>query len=858
VDKEGRITVITIPTEEGEEVDKLVLPAENNKGEPIAGNSDVSWSPGGRYLAIEHGAKNQFTVVSIADLSDPAGEEKETNATIVGDEEDDVKSDSEPLEETPKLKLNGIYQVTPSRFNSGDVYWGHSRTTYSDIPDGETISSLPSDTLYFMTDRDVVSDVKSPWGTRAPLPHLKKDWVIYALPLPKKKTEESTEDESMIDIDFDSRLSSPYPNGGATELIPVQAAMFESALKVVELMEDLLASNETDGSEDSREEIPNPFQIFISTVTPDIDIDFENNDDMDDILYHDENAFARQAYRIGSIPPGKYVGILSQLSDSPSLLLLQKTGPAYTLKLFKMSAPDTFTQNGDYSPLDFPILNLGGGLSTTRDHWYLKLLDGVKVVENNIGGLLDLMDSIAAGGDDKKEGETSMIDQSNLIISIYPKLEYQQMFADAWRMMRDYFYDPNMHGVDWNDIFNRYQPLVARCAKREELDDILSQMGSEVSALHVFVYGGEYEDPTHGDKKMKAIHSVASLGATFARDVELGGYILNELYLSDPDFAAMDEKAIYSPLSNKVMRLSGQKGLKAGDAIVSINNENVMEVPDMHMLLRGTAGHSVRLDVLRKGSNFTESIVTVPISGSSAAGLRYAAWEYRTRVNAMKLAKDNGFTCGYIHLRDMDGSNSIDAFTRNFFPDYDKQALIIDVRHNNGGSIDSWLITELQRRAWSYFQGRATNVNNGGLGWNEQFAFRGHLVVLMNENTASDGEGFSRGVMELGLGKTVGVRTWGGGIWLSSDNHLVDNGILSAPEVGVYNDNTDWGMGIENMGVDPDIVVDNDPRQVELGNDQQLQKAIEVLKNWLEQEPIVLPKNPGPHPDTSLKFGTCK
>ena len=150
-----------------------------------------------------------------------------------------------------------------------------------------------------------------------------------------------------------------------------------------------------------------------------------------------------------------------------------------------------------------------------------------------------------------------------------------------------------------------------------------------------------------------------------------------------------------------------------------------------------------------------------------------------------------------------------------------------------------------------YWKSRTTNITTGGLGWDEQFAFRGHIVVLIDEKTSSDGEGFARGVSELGLGKLVGTRTWGGGIWLSSDNHLVDGGIATAPEVGTYNNKFGWGLGIEQMGVEPDVVADNDPRETFDGRDEQLEKAIEVLRDWIKDEPVVLPKDPGPHRDMS-------
>jgi len=171
-----------------------------------------------------------------------------------------------------------------------------------------------------------------------------------------------------------------------------------------------------------------------------------------------------------------------------------------------------------------------------------------------------------------------------------------------------------------------------------------------------------------------------------------------------------------------------------------------------------------------------EPLIVVPMTSEESEDLTYAAWEWKTRESAKTLAAESGFTCGYIHLQSMSGASAMDSFVRGFYPDYDKDALIIDVRNNRGGNIDSWILDALQKRAWMYWESRSTNITNGGLGWDMQFAFRGHIVVLINEHTSSDGEGFARGVSELGLGKLVGTRTWGGGIWLSSDNHLVDGG----------------------------------------------------------------------------------
>ena len=226
-----------------------------------------------------------------------------------------------------------------------------------------------------------------------------------------------------------------------------------------------------------------------------------------------------------------------------------------------------------------------------------------------------------------------------------------------------------------------------------------------------------------------------------------------------------------------------------------------MDMPDIHMLLRNTAGESVRLDVLRVESTSKlremrkrllqndeavegispEPLIAVPMTSEESGNVAYAAWEWKSRKRAKSLAAAAGFSCGYAHLQSMSGAPSIDSFVRGFYPDYDKDALIIDVRNNRGGNIDSWILDSLQRTAWMYWESRSSNITTGGLGWDMQFAFHGDLVVLINEHTSSDGEAFARGVSELGLGKLVGTRTWGGGIWIwfSSDNHLVlvDDGI---------------------------------------------------------------------------------
>ena len=368
-----------------------------------------------------------------------------------------------------------------------------------------------------------------------------------------------------------------------------------------------------------------------------------------------------------------------------------------------------------------------------------------------------------------KDLEGNRADTEGLSLSVWPQLEHQQMFKDAWRMLRDYFYDPNLHAVDWEGMFDRYLPLVKRCAKREELDDggflsavcflflqhcphaclpmpVLRQLVGELSALHSFVYGGEYPSPHHGDKQLESINEIATLGAVLRRSEEFRGLEVVKIPLRDVDLHHTDGEARYSPLSHQSLRNTGQQGLEPGDVIVAVNGQSVV---DGHIgaLLRNTAGQSVRLDVLRiastsrlrrlremtrqaKGNNETveseeeegfipEPLIVVPITPEQGDDLNYAAWEWKTRLSAKSLAKESGFGCGYLHLRDMSGAPAINAFARDFYSDYDKEAFIIDVRNNRGGNIDSWLLDVLQRKAWMFWQGRSSNITNGGLGWDQ-------------------------------------------------------------------------------------------------------------------------------------------
>lgn len=411
------------------------------------------------------------------------------------------------------------------------------------------------------------------------------------------------------------------------------------------------------------------------------------------------------------------------------------------------------------------------------------------------------------------------VDLSGWKFPVIPREDWKQIFTDAWRMERDFFYDKNMHGVDWEAMYKRYLPLVDRVTTRSELSDVIGRFVGELSALHTSVRGGDQRSDTRNI-------SVASLGATFSRDESNNGYRIDYIYKADPDYP--DEK---SPLDDPYLNV------KVGDIITQVNGKDALSANDIGALIRNQVGKQVRITL--KTADTKRDIIVKPIA--SAYNLRYRDWEYGNRKDVEVKGNDD---IGYLHLRAM-GSNDINQFYREFYPIFNKSGLIVDVRYNFGGNIDSFILEKLLRKAWMYWKGRS-----GQPYWNMPYAFRGHIVILVNENTYSDGEAFADGFKKLGLGTSIGMRTWGGEIWLNSQNRLSDNGLARAPMFGVYGDNGKWL--IEGRGFEPDIEIDNLPHASFKGEDAQLDAAINLLNKLIKEDPRPVPAPPA-YPDKSFK-----
>lgn len=406
-------------------------------------------------------------------------------------------------------------------------------------------------------------------------------------------------------------------------------------------------------------------------------------------------------------------------------------------------------------------------------------------------------------------------------LHLQPKQEWQQIFHDAWLMHRDSLFDANMRGLNWQSVKQKYQPLLDRLTEREELNDIFEQMMGELNTLHSQVRGGDINtDPARPE--------LATLGAQYKQTSQ--GLQITHIYRNDPEI--IDRLA---PLAKPGIDVS------TGDIISAINGLPVSSLADLNMALLNQAGKQVLLDLSRAGAQL--KVIVTPGSARDDYMLRYYDW---VTVNQQKVQQaDNEI--GYLHLRAM-GSGDIETFAREFYAQYKKQGLIIDVRRNNGGNVDSWIIEKLLRRAWSFWQ-----IRNGESFTNMQQTFRGHLVVLADQFTYSDGETFTAGIKALKLGTVIGKQTAGAGVWLTGRNSQSDNGMARVAEYPVYAMDGRWIT--EGTGIKPDVEVDNLPYATFNGQDAQLDAAIKLLKKEIKKNPVKplnakpLPKDIGPATD---------
>ena len=404
------------------------------------------------------------------------------------------------------------------------------------------------------------------------------------------------------------------------------------------------------------------------------------------------------------------------------------------------------------------------------------------------------------------------VDLSNMKIWVNHHEEWHQIFVESWRQMRDFFYAPNMHGLDWKAMRDKYEVLVPFVNHRIDLTYVIGEMIGELSIGHSYVGGGDYPKKT----KIK----LGLLGARLSR-TDGGFYRINEILPG-----ANWSEELRSPL------LDPGVNVKAGDYIIAVNGKTTSDMADIYASLENTAGKQVELTVNSKASaDGARKVIVIPIADEKP--LYYYRW---VEHNIHYVDSVTNGKVGYLHIPNM-GTDGLNEFMKHFYPQITRKALIIDDRGNGGGFV-SPLVTERLAKQLVYFE---MTRNSGG--HPDPDMILGPKVLLFNEYSASDGDIFPWRFKTYHLGTTIGKRSWGGVVGIRGTLPFVDGGFLDRPEFAPYaQDGSGWV--IEGHGVDPDIVQDNDPWLEYTGTDQQLDKGIAVILEQLKTQQKNVPAVP--------------
>jgi tricorn protease len=396
--------------------------------------------------------------------------------------------------------------------------------------------------------------------------------------------------------------------------------------------------------------------------------------------------------------------------------------------------------------------------------------------------------------------------------------EWNQIFEKAWRYERDYFYDPNMHGRDWNAVYKRYAPLMPFVKHRADLNYVLDQVNGELSVGHSFVRGGDFPE--------LATATGGLLGADFV--AKKGKWQINRIYTSES----------WNPSLNGPLDQPGMK-IKEGYYLVGINHQEISAEENLYEYLDGTAENQTTLHINSKPT-FKDAwkVVVKPIKSENSLRQRNWVEDNRRKVDALSEGR-----LGYIWVPNTSGPRFV-SFNRYFFAQQDKEGAVIDERFNGGGLLDDYMVDLLTRKP----RAALTNEVPNGKPMRLPAEIMGPKVLLINELAGSGGDFFPWVFRQQKAGLLIGATTWGGLVKSSIHYRLIDGGSLTAPDNAVFDPvKNEWVA--ENKGVAPDIAIRQNAKALELGNDPQLERAvIELLKQLKGTKKATITPPPFPKP----------
>ncbi|MGQ9534826.1 MAG: S41 family peptidase [bacterium] len=399
--------------------------------------------------------------------------------------------------------------------------------------------------------------------------------------------------------------------------------------------------------------------------------------------------------------------------------------------------------------------------------------------------------------------KSGWLDLSRIKVLIEPKIEWKQMYRDAWRLQRDHFWTKNMSGIDWKKVYEKYLPLLERIGTRSEFSDLVWEMQGELGTSHAYEWGGDYRDEPR--------YTQGFLGADFVYNRKHNAYKIVHIVKGDP----WEENAS-SPL------LAPGLNTREGDLLLQINGVNLNSKTQPGELLVNRANTEISVTLTNAAGKNKRIFTIKTLSDESSA--RYREWVEKNREFIHKLSRNK---IGYVHIPDM-GPWGFAEFHRYFLSEIKYPGLIVDVRFNRGGHISQLLLEKIARKRIGYDVTR--------WGQPEPYPFEsvlGPIVAITNEYAGSDGDIFSHGFKLYKIGPLIGKRTWGGVIGISPYYRLSDGGLTTQPEYSFWF--MDVGWGVENYGTEPDIEVEITPQDYLRGKDPQLLTAIKVCLQLIKK-----------------------
>jgi tricorn protease len=429
----------------------------------------------------------------------------------------------------------------------------------------------------------------------------------------------------------------------------------------------------------------------------------------------------------------------------------------------------------------------------------------------------------ASKGPEGEEAAEARMDLSGWALSVNPRDEWKQMLREAWRLQRDFFYDPKMHGVDWNGVWKQYGSLVDRMSTRDDLEDLLGEVLGELNVGHAYHWAG--------DLRRGKMVGTGLLAADLDYDPASGFWKIRKIYRGDYPMADWT-----SPLARADLKV------EPGAWLVAIDGKPLAKGEDYLRRLANRAGQEVELSINGVPKlDGARRIVVKPVVNDRQ--IRYATWIREMRAYVAEKSRGQ---IGYLHLYDMDGLG-LRQFARDYPPQWNRRGLIIDDRWNHGGFVAPMILAHLDRKIF------AVNGTRYGsaIATTPDRAFHGYLSVLINRQGGSDCETFAQGVKDFRLGPVIGTRTWGGWVGIRGDKKLRDGGGTTQPEFGGWDPKGKYWQ-IEGHGVDPDVDLDLGPDGLINGRDVQLDYAIKDILDKIAKDPKDLPAPP-PIPPRPLK-----